>query len=543
MNDKLSAIEIYKLILDLRSMDSDKCSNSIKYIPTIAKALGPPRTSSELIPYLVETATFNETNWINVLGKVSEIEFEKYTSQQQIASFQILCALCEMESRAIRTSYVECMAKITHRLPEDSCKSVIQPLIQTMLADDSPTIRASAVMLFSETIDVFNAQIKSGIFTSACKDLEKDPVIIVRQSFATSSPKLVDQLKGALATKLYSIMLEFASDPSFSVCCEVPKFLIQYMKTNGNIDKVKEIGEKLSKSNNWRVRCMYIASLTSIFQGSNAEFKDIFPIIENAANDTEDEVKTAAAEQLPLVVVLKGVQEAKKQVQGLIERLISSPCPHVKTSAVNALPLFYGIIDNDFITSNLIKLSVGDSREVTITALESLKSPKIPYQTKLKCLAEGSSTTEWREKYSLAQVLPQIASEGDSDNELVEIVAKLLKDDAHDVRQIMLSELNSLNRQNGNKLAKLLLPTLKECINSDDYQLRQMSLTAIINLELYDNEGMKILEQGVKDSVSNVRIRLARACVSSFNKKGITNIIAKLKNDSDEDVCDIVADL
>ena len=109
----------------------------------------------------------------------------------------------------------------------------------------------------------------------------------------------------------------------------------------------------------------------------------------------------------------------------------------------------------------------------------------------------------------------------------------MLKDDAFAVRKAIIDKLPILAARKGNQIQQKVMETINEMANGDDYQLRQTAALAIIKLNKFDEEGMKIIEKTSKDPVSNVRYSLSENLprTEKFNA-----IINTLKNDPDEDV-------
>ncbi|OHS99071.1 hypothetical protein TRFO_08645 [Tritrichomonas foetus] len=525
----LSASEIYQKILDLRTQDEISRVAAIQFIPTIASALGTTRTCDELLPYIVETAIFTEDQWIKVLDAIGKINYAELSEKQINNVFYTICSICEMESRAIREAFIKCFVSIVQKVKPEVVDNVLKQMIITMLEQkESPSIRAAAIAVYANTITKFSPQVKQSLFMKI-EAMKEDPAVNVRQSYASSAALMAAHVKGALATNLLTSMSLLASDDSYSVCCEVPKFLISYMKAFNNAQKVFEIGEKLMASKNWRVRCMYVASLSDIFKGQTVEFGPIFNIIENASKDPDDEVQTAAAEELVFLSELQDID--KDKVRELLERLLKSNCSHVKTSTALALPDFVKVLPGDFVCSSLIQLTKDSSQEVKITAIQSLKSPKVPVDVKSKGLEEASNTNEWREKESIVKLLPELTL--DTNNDFLEIVIKMLKDDANKVRRSIIDKLPFLVARKGSNLREEIVPALQEMADGDDYQLRQTAVSAIIKIEKFDKVGMDILEKASTDPVANVRLVVATSLPRSPQFKPLLN---RLASDQDEDV-------
>jgi hypothetical protein len=97
-------------------------------------------------------------------------------------------------------------------------------------------------------------------------------------------------------------------------------------------------------------------------------------ILERGVGDCEDEVMTAAADQLPFVTALPDIDEGR--IRQFFDDCLASKCTHMKATIAKSLPLFSNVIPPDFVASF-------PAAEVKILAIESLKRPEIPSSQKL----------------------------------------------------------------------------------------------------------------------------------------------------------------
>jgi hypothetical protein len=482
---------------------------------------------------VIETPLFSEIQWIKVLESISGIDFKGFSTKNVSRVLETVAIACEMETRAVRQAAVDCITSICGSIPADAVEIVLPPLLTTMSeSQDLATVRACSLLIFSQTIHLLVPATKSTLFSSL-RRLESDLAVIVRHSFAVAARRIIRFLKGTFATNLLSVMREFATDRSFTVCCEVAKFLIDYVDVSSQVDKALEVGSLLLNCSNWRVRCSYVNLLSQIYSGQKVEFEVIFEILKAAAGDPDDEVKTAAAEQLPFLTQLENLES--ESISALFESLFQSDCAHVRTSIAKYLPEFTPHLSADFIAKSLLELSKDQAQAVKITAIESLRSPKIPISTKIQCISESMKGSQWREKYSLTKLIPQIyiVSEGESFGGLVE---ELLFDEACDVRKSMVEELSYLMERSEGRLKESVLKLAKEKMNGDDYQLRQTAVLVAIKGEMLDeDDGVEILRMGIKDPVANVRLTLA---LNLPRRSELLWVVEALKEDSDEDIRD-----
>lgn len=529
----LTPKEAHRMILSLRGNDENERKIALDSIPAISEVLGLARTADELVPYLLESASFSEMQWITAIAKISQIPFSGATVKQISKVLTRIAAACDMESRAIRSTCVDSITSIITAL-QDSKKqtTAIKSVLYFMTEQNTPALSASAVVIFSRLVGLVEASLKARLFDTFV-GFENSPVVMVRHGLATAAAGLVKYLKGAHEGKIRGTMIKFASDPSYSVACEVPKFLAAYLKANGKVEHALEIGKKLMENSHWRVRCEYIRSLEDIYSGQDVGFDLICPLLIEAVNDEEDEVKTAAAEELPYLAKLKGIERG--DVANLMSDLFESTCPHVRTSAVRSLPLFINHLTSDFVATSLLQMTKDQSQEVKITAIEALKSKEIPTKTKIDCITEAAKSPQWREKDSLAVLLPLIYRPEES-SQFITVVIKLLFDDARDVRRRMLAQLKYMVDGPQDNMADDLLNAFKVNIESDDYQIRQTCIEAVVEANLHLTPiGKEVLSKAAQDPVANVRLVAAEHIprIPEF-----ANLLNALKKDDDEDVAE-----
>ena len=79
---------------------------------------------------------------------------------------------------------------------------------------------------------------------------------------------------------------------------------------------------------------------------------------------------------------------------------------------------------------------------------------------------------------------------------------------------------------------EVIVPVIGSIACSNEYEIRQTTIMAVIKAELYNEEkGYEIIRKAANDKIPNVRLILAKYLPRQFGE-----IIEKLKNDSDPDV-------
>ncbi|KAH0796004.1 HEAT repeat family protein [Histomonas meleagridis] len=419
---------------------------------------------------------------------------------------------------------------LAKNIKAEQISEILNPFL-TKILGKRPVVRAAGIAVYANVISLISTQLKSTIFESLAKNINKEP-IIVRQSFTASCPLIIPYLDDNQISTLLSIISIMAEDDCFSVSCEIPNALAKYLEQHSDIEQVLKIGDKLLNSKNWRVKCTYIDSVSDIFKGHSIEFGMIYPILKKVVFslvEEEDEVKTAAAQQMHFLSTLQNVEANKIKI--LFKNFFSAHCPHIKTAAISQLPYYVGILDNDYIINQFKGLVKDSSEEVKIAAIETLQSERIPTDIKLHCIEISSDSIQWREKDEIVRLLPQLS--GVPDKKFDSSFMQLLFDDAFNVRKAALELLPNLISQRKESFKSMLMRRLWSSMDGDDYQLRQTAVLAVIKGNLFDKDGIEILKQAAEDEIPNVRLTLA---MNIPRDEKFADIIAKLKKDSDEDV-------
>jgi hypothetical protein len=208
---------------------------------------------------------------------------------------------------------------------------------------------------------------------------------------------------------------------------------------------------------------------------------------------------------------------------------------HTRASIATALPKFSSQLGNDYVLDKLTNCffdAVNDgSREVKLAAISALRSDDMNISMALNFLKNvASSSTEWRERREICECLPEILI--DPDESEMGIVELFLNDSAFDVRNMMVKGLPILKDRFGERWIETRIgPMLEKSMTSDDYSLRQTAVLAVSELGGIGSTGIRIVRDGARDRVANVRLIVAKV-----KGLGDADVMKILKEDEDEDV-------
>ena len=521
-------MDIYKLILNLRKGKSDEKTEAINNLPRIANELGQTRTAEELFPYILETPSFSESNWIKIAEQTVEMHINEYNFKELHGILSVLFQITKLDSKQIRSAVISCLYEIAKSFTREQLNSILSQHIVAMSKNTFPTIRASSVLLFGKLLDLYDDGTVNMLFEQL-KGVAGDHAPMVRQALSQISHSLVHKLTTNNQEALLNIMCSFASDRSYAVASEVPDFLVEYAKLN-DISLAKDVCNSLIEYQNWRIRSSFLTRLNLIYAHSD-DSDEVREYIAQGMDDNDTDVCAAAASQIGFYSTMKDADVAN--AKETLKTVLNDTKVEVVCAAVKSLPYFSKIGESQFVVECLTELSSNKDKDISQAALDTLRGSSIPEESTIQCLEELSKSTEWREREPIARLLKEVINT--PSEEANQLMLSLLFDEACAVRSAMLDELPSLIQKLGSEWTEReLLTELKLYSASSDYQNRQTSAIAIIDSKLYEfPAGKEALDQLVKDQVANVRYIIAKRLPKDSPYLDI------LRSDEDPDVREI----
>ena len=351
----------------------------------------------------------------------------------------------------------------------------------------------------------------------------------------------------------------FVTDISPTVCSAIPGFLSVFTHKD-HANEIFSIAQQLISSKSWLVRSSFILHYSKIFiplfedllsdtnksTDRSKKINDYLSILYTAISDSEGQVRTAAVDQFKIFDIfpetLENYQEIKDEITKYLELLLNDDYVHAKTTAITLIPWSIHYLGYHFSIEKLSTLISDKSREVKLAAIDALKDNRISRDLAFSCLIDlCKSSKEWREKITIPEICPLLISDlsknsnyEESLKSLTLLVELLLFDDSYDVRMKIIDTIPKIMLLLGKKwVENQFIPILEKEFQEDDYQLRQTVIIAIIKLKLKNPQCCSIIKSALSDTVSNVRLTLAK-----FSSD--PEILKQLVKDSDPDVSEIV---
>lgn len=541
---EMTNAEIYQSILDIRSLKPEVRMASLQLIQTIFKTLGPERSTTEYLPYLLNTPRYTEKDWVLILENISKIDISQFQISEVRRLLNEIKFLSELDSKIVRNAFSNCIGSFAQYNNDEINETLIPDFVEELLKVEWDLSQMAALSIIPKIIYHLSNNITKRLLESALPLCESETTI-VRYSFIKMCAEVVGGLNEPEAVKLFETVLTMIDDLSISILCEIPTFFINYVQRlqeryKDTFEPMKELLKHLS----WRVRCTTINSMKSLFQNIKVTFDEFYQFLQIGAKDQEEEVRMATCQQLSFISKMRDINTQK--MKEMIDIFSKDPNQHCRTTIASSLPLFSNTLGFEFVASHLLDLIPDPSREVKLAAIESLKSKKIATETALQCILTLVKTQHkcmWREKQKVIEIILTVIKPNGNSNDIYglinQLVSFLLTDGAYDVRIAMAENLPLLRKNLGDDwFNKDIIPVIKLLSDDEDYKIRQTAIRTVISCELFNPAGFEILYKAAKDTVSNVRLVVAK-----YTPRNYQNILSPLKNDPDEDVAELAKQL
>lgn len=521
--------DIILLIRQLNNADPSTVSMSILCLPDIMKSLGKQRTLYELFPFIAHSTSFSESNWDIFFDVLVNLKFEEYNIKDFQAIFSFLESISNIKLKSLKLKMVNVTSNVLSNFPRSSdfIQKIFIPFINHLFSSNEINKEIVALYCYADNIQLLSGTDRSEIFMKIVEILSKK-IPSFSSTFLEITPKIYPHLRGAVLTKMIQLLPQII-DIGESSAAFLPGFLIEYAKNVKNLEKVRDLGNQLLKSDFWRIRCSYITNLDKIFPASTGmSFEDAYEIISQAAEDKDKEVQIAAAQQLSYISSFKDINA--QEIQKLIETFLSMSEPLILISVISSLPAYRSILGDEFVINNLKKIMTSKNPRVNIAAIDTLRNEILSSNNASEFADLILDSKDWRERFKFANSLDQICQESTLD--FSSVIESLLNDEACDVRKETINQLPALMSLPHINLQTKIWDIIKKLKESDDYQARETALHIIFKLQLDTNsQGCDILNELINDECANVRYVIAKEIPRSHH-----DLIEKLRGDSDPDV-------
>ncbi|KAF5014742.1 hypothetical protein F66182_14172, partial [Fusarium sp. NRRL 66182] len=304
--------------------------NAIHRLSTIALALGPERTRDELIPFLDDSVEDED----EVLTALSEElgNFVEYVGGPEYGHVLLspLENLAAIEEPLVREKAVESLNKICDQLSSKQVEDEFIPLVLRLSKADWFTSKVSATGLYCSPYRKAAAGVQQTLRQNF-GSLVHDETPMVRRQAANNLSKFVKELNPAvIIEEIIPLFQYLTSDDQDSVRLLTVEILISIAE---EIPKEQQSSHgilltslrSLFEDKSWRVRYMVADRFEQIAKAVDEEVvtRDLVPAFVKLLKDTEAEVRTAIAGQIPGFCNLIDRDTFLNEIMTSIEDLVS----------------------------------------------------------------------------------------------------------------------------------------------------------------------------------------------------------------------------
>ena len=502
---------------EIQKLNSSKVSDRIKAIerlPEISEMLGTDRTILELMPFIVNSSVQTEKTLCEAISKFRQFPLSNLTEEHLNAIFEVINPLTEIDIPSIRRELVSFINGVCDSVDKKVLSTLIPGKIDEFLKNDWPSINLIGVELAAEVFGIMPEECREQILAMFFEFASKD-IPILQREIVPSCIKFIDFTNNP---KIIQIVSNMTKSDSPTIAYEIPNFIAQYATCDDcDMNNIILLINGLLESPNWRVRCKLFMSLNDINNTKELPKEFLIEIFHKALKDEEDEIRIAAAQQIPIL------QNFFEDCKDIINSLVKDKSPHVRSALMESL----SECNPDLASKCLQHMLEDDVREVRASALEAINIINLPLEDIENLLYDFlKSNREWREREEVANLFISKKLED------LDIIEKLIFDEAAVVRKTIIVNLPELDI-NEEDLKDIAAKAAKH----DDYQIRQTAVLLILTNELYqDEECLSLLRNLSKDPIVNVRLTVALYTPRELG------IVKALLNDKDIDVRESAAD-
>ncbi|CAD8174704.1 unnamed protein product [Paramecium octaurelia] len=558
-------------IEELKSDDPNLKINAVTKIVSIAQILGPVRTCSELIPYLIDIIE-EQDNEDEFLIKLAQelVNLKPHTGTNPHLLNVPLEILSSMEEPLVREKAVESLLLLAEDMPDSFFENHFFQIVQQLGQWDNFPSRISAASLFPLTYKHVSFE-KKNILWELYKQLCGDDTPMVRRVCAGVLSDLA-KIK-CQPQQLLTIWETLLKDPVDSVkikAIEGSQQMLKLIDDNNELDTHLQAYFSLAdpREKSWRVRYTVPECLESIIEVVVKLNKDksilktkAVPVFQQLLKDPEPEVRSITV--MTIYNLLKEVPiTLKDQFLPFFQALSTDTSQHVRMSLAEQICKIskqypVQVVIQTFIPliSTLIKDDVAEIKIKLAHNLDQLSQTIGPDNSKkhlvplISCFA---TEKQWRFRLEMMSIIPKLLKVAGYDSflELQEIyLDKGVLNHYQAIRDQAIDNLVPICENFGyDKIRDFILRCISKQFEQPNYIFRVSAMHSItklrdvLSIDDLLNLFKDITSKSINDRVPNVRLNAFKLFTAIQDKldyrtqNEFKNKTRFLQQDDDKDV-------
>ncbi|KAL3672437.1 hypothetical protein V7S43_003119 [Phytophthora oleae] len=561
--------EVYPMTLLTEELKSDEVETRIKAmrrLRTVAQALGPERTRSDLLPFLRE-ATEDEDEVLVALAEELGGFVDLVGGADHAATLvEPLEVLASVEETVVRDRAVESLQKVVVVVP--NVGDVMVPLAKRLAEGDWFTSRVSVCSLFApiygKVTDAGRKKELRDFYQTMCND----DTPMVRRAAAANIGKIAGAMeKEHIASMILPLFRALTADDQDSVrllAIENSAAIAELLSQDENSMHVLPVVRSSVEDRSWRVRFSIAKDFFPLSRamGTQITESELLGCFSNLLQDAEAEVRAAAAKNLSGYISIIKNELFSSEILPLLSALSQDTAPNVRTAvsiACMELAPKLGEATSKSTLAPLLLLFLRD--EVVDVRLNILKRMELLAQwmasfesVLLPAIADLARDLQWRVREAVILSIPALAGSlgGQYFQEhLLEIYVSAFTDMVGEVRLSATKILPQLLESLGSDyILQNVMPRLNQIFDkSVIYQERVNVLHALKQMAVEKVSTdlltlmMTLAIRGAHDKIPNVRFvasmtleQLCKFADASVVAAQVRPCLTEMVNDSDMDV-------
>jgi len=571
------------LVEELKSDEIQDQLNATRKISTIALGMGPEKSKSQLVPYLL---TIIETYSDEILHAMAESIPSLIPALGGGESAHLLLpaleALAEQDETIVRTKAVTSLTEVASNMGDSTLQSDMWPLVKRLAAGDNFASRISAAGLFA-SVYPSSPPAQRPTLRKLYEQLAKDDMPLVRSAAFAHIPALAAVVeKEVLINELVPIFNDLSTDVQESVremAVVNVVAMVQRLSPDEALRLFGAFSDNLQDDRSSAIRLLkaqHFVPLCAAMHPAKPMRDQTGAFLQLLVHDVELEVRTAASKNLAAFCSRLDAAAVQSHILPVLAD-IAQPAPpgellpnqpvreHVaenicslatvlrREATMNELMR----IIKTFLSDDELKAKVLGTMAPVIVELggEGTASVLLPEVVKMK------EDALWRVRLSIVKTLPVYAEHLGMDlfdEQLKEVQVAALSDSVARIRDVAVDNLEALTKQFGDAwISAHVMPWVLEAAKGTGpfgYQGRISSLNAVehlivaavANRAVTENLLSKVVAPLSRDRVGNVRVGAAAAMMKvaqrlkdedrAFVNDSIKPLLQELAQDSDGDV-------
>jgi len=548
--------------------------NAVNQLYLIASALGPQKTVSELIPFVIqvvhEEPLCNDDEFLFCMAKQYAV-LADYINGQDALLIAPLEHLASQEETVIRDQAIQSLCTIVEKKPELVSEYLVPTLHRLPTKSDFFTARVSACALFP-TVYRFSNEEQREQLRKAYITICADDTPMVRRAAAHKMKEFVSVCeKQDLLTDMmvaYKQLSQEDTQDTIRVACVHTTLVIARMLTpDENRQHTVSVIKEAAEDRSWRVRLTVAKNFDQLCSAFGPEITSshLITAIISLMKDHEQEVRKEAVRIIEPCLLLAQPLTTEQLQQFILPQFQSlglDSAQPVRAALAQVLGPVAKALGRDVtqrqllpLISDLMKDEFHDVR-LNIVSHAGLLCEVLGVDGLVHSLLHTIQSlimdNHWRIRQSVVEQVPKLAKLFAVDmfqSKLEALFLSSLRDSVHSVRQAAILNLKEIAETfSAQWTVEHLMPKIMEQYSqSAGYANRVTTLqvlpqvSSVMNAAQVGSLIVPLLIKATKDSVPNVRFCACRIIMSTLEQfpetsKDIKPTLLELEHDSDSDV-------